>query len=209
MSRVFAAEQTVPSTPSSGSQILWPDSTVKQYFSKDSTGKHYGSSFNASIAAQGAGFATDTYVTNSNILIPSFGVQAKTLFEWVISATKTAAGVATPAYIIRIGANGAIGDTARLTLTGPAQTAAIDAAVIKILAVIRAVSASVGVIQGTTSMIHNLAATGFANNAAGIVEATSAGFDNSALGGQHIGLSINAGASAAWTITQVRATAIW
>lgn len=34
-------------------------------------------------------------------------------------------------------------------------------------------------------------------------------FDNSALGGQYIGLSINGGASAAWTISQCRVEAKW
>jgi len=43
----------------------------------------------------------------------------------------------------------------------------------------------------------------------GQVEGTSAGFDNSNLGGSYIGLSINGGASAAWTVTQVIAEAKW
>jgi hypothetical protein len=167
-----------------------------------------GGTFNASTAAQGAGFSSDTYVTDSDLLVPSFGVQAKTMFRWTISASKTAAGVATPIYSIRIGANRTTGDTARLQITGPAQTAAADTAVIDIIAVVRSVSAS-GVIQGTIYLSHNNAATGFANNDASVVEGTSAAFDNSALGGSYIGLSINGGASASWTITQVRAEAIW
>lgn len=51
--------------------------------------------------------------------------------------------------------------------------------------------------------------TGFANDSTGHVEGTSAGFDNSALGGQYIGLSVNGGASASWTVTQVWANASW
>jgi hypothetical protein len=80
--------------------------------------------------------------------------------------------------------------------------------VIQILLAVRTVAAT-GVIQGTVSMDHNLAATGFATDASSIVVGTSAGFDNSALGGSYIGLSIDGGASAAWTITQVTAEAAW
>jgi hypothetical protein len=205
---VYLAEQSKPSTPAAGNGIIWVDSTAGILVVTDDAGRHAARSFNAAVAAQGAGFASDTYVTNSDLLIPSFGLQAKTLLRWTISASKTAAGVATPVYTVRIGANRTTADTSRLAITGPAQTAAADTAVIQIMLVVRTVAAS-GVIQGTLSLDHNLAATGFANDASSVVEGTSAGFDNSALGGSYIGLSINGGASAAWTITQVRAEALW
>jgi hypothetical protein len=208
MADICLAEQTKPSTPASGNGVMWPDSTSPQWFTIDDAGRVWGRSFNAAVAAQGAGFATDTYVTNSDILIPSFGLQAKTLIRWTISASKTAAGVATPIYSVRIGSARTTADTARLAITGPAQTAAADSAVIQILLAVRTVAAT-GVIQGTVSMDHNLAATGFATDASSIVVGTSAGFDNSALGGSYIGLSIDGGASAAWTITQVTAEAAW
>jgi hypothetical protein len=202
------AEQSVPPTPSSGYSALWPDSTSPQWFTKDDAGRIWGRSHNAAIASQGAGFSSDTYITNSDILIPSFGVQAKTVFTWVISASKTAAGTATPIYYVRIGANRTTGDTARLTLTGPAQTAAVDIGLLTIMVTVQSVSAS-GVIQGTANWSNNGDKTGFCNNHSGSVEGTSAGFDNSALGGSYIGLSIDGGASAAWTLTQVRAEAVW
>jgi hypothetical protein len=63
--------------------------------------------------------------------------------------------------------------------------------------------------QGVVSISHELASTGFAVNINGHAQAASAGFDNSALAGQYIGLSIDAGASAAWTIRQLTAEAIW
>jgi hypothetical protein len=202
------AEQTKPATPASGNGIWWFDSTSSLPFYLDDSGVFKGRSHNASIAAQGAGFAADTYVTNSDILIPSFGVQAKTIFRWTISASKTAAGTATPIYTVRIGANRTTADTSRLAITGPAQTAAADVGVLEIIVTVRTVGAS-GVIQGSTVWRHNGTATGFCNDYAGAVEATSSGFDNSALGGSYIGLSINGGTSAAWTLTQVRAEAGW
>jgi hypothetical protein len=202
------AEQSAPATPSAGYGAMWPDSTSPQWFTKDDAGRVWGRSFNAAIADQGAGFSSDTYVTNSDILIPSFGFQAKTVFRWTLTASKTAAGVATPIYSIRIGANRTTGDTARLQLTGPAQTAAVDIGLLTIMVTVRSIGAS-GAIRGIASWSHDGAATGFANNDSGAVQGTSAGFDNSALGGSYVGLSIDGGASAAWTLTQVVAEAIW
>lgn len=37
------------------------------------------------------------------------------------------------------------------------------------------------------------------------IDGVSSNFDNSALAGQYIGISINGGASAAWTVTSVQA----
>lgn len=211
MAKIVLGEESVPTTPSSGAGIIYYDSTASLPAFKNDAGRGgvlYGASFNCSIAAQGAGFATDTYVTDSDILIPSFGLQARTNILWMISASKTAASTATPAYTIRIGANRTTADTSRLALTGPAQTAAADIGILTIMLTVRSVGAS-GVIQGTANWSHDIAAGGFCNNDSGSVQGTSAGFDNSALGGQYIGLSINGGASSAWTLTQVRVEAAW
>lgn len=194
--------------PSANNSVIFVDSTVAALFVKDSAGVYRGSTGNASIAAQGAGFATDTYVTNSNLLIPSFGVQAKSKIRWTISVSKTGAGVVAPAFAIRIGAAGTTADTARLTLTGAAQTAVADVGVFDIILTVRSVSAT-GVIQGTLSLVHTNAATGLSANDGDVIEASSATFDNTAIAGQTIGLSINAGASAAWTVTQVHVDAVW
>ena len=210
MADIFLAEQSAPTTPSSGNGVLYVDSTSSTPAAKNDAGRA-GSVWvraNSAAAAQGAGFSSDTYVTDSNILIPSFGVQARAVFRWTISASKSAAGTATPVYSIRIGANATTADTARLQITGPAQTAAADVGLLTIIVSVRSVSAT-GVIQGTTNWSHNGAAAGFCNNDAGAVEGTSAAFDNSALGGQYIGLSIDGGASASWTLTQVVAEALW
>lgn len=210
MADILLDEQSVPSTPAAGQGIIWVDSTASIICFKNDSGEIIARSENAATAAQGAGFATDTYVTNSDILIPSFGFQVKTLFRWTISASKTAAGVATPVYTVRIGANRTTADTSRLAITGPAQTAAADVGVLQIYVTVRSVAAT-GVIQGTTAWSHNGSGAGFtpAANIAGAVEASSAAFDNTALAGLFIGLSINGGASAAWTLTQVRAEAKW
>ena len=158
---------------------------------------------NQGSASAGSGFASDTYVTNSDLLIPSFGLQARAMFYWAISLSKSANGTAAPVYTIRQGAARTTSDTSRLAITGPAQTAASDVGLIEIIAPMRTVgSGSAAIMQGSVFMAHNNAATGLANNAASAVEATSAGFDSTTSAGQYLGLSINGGASNAWLITQ-------
>jgi hypothetical protein len=214
MADILIEKQSVSVTPSTGQAVIFVDSTASILAVKDASGVVSASSKNAAIANQGAGFATDTYLTNSDILIPSWSMQAKTVFKWTLMATKTAAGVATPIYNIRIGSLRTTGDTTRLTLTGPAQTAIVDKGILTIIVTVRSVGAS-GVIQGNASWQHTGTAasstigTGFANDGSGHVDGTSAGFDNSNLGGSYIGLSINGGASASWTVTQVIAEAQW
>lgn len=210
MSDFHVDEETGSSagTPLSGAQAIFVDSQGKILCTKDNSGKYRGRSNNASTAAQGAGFATDTYLTGSNVIIPSFSVQAGSKIRWRVSASKTAAGTATPIFQVRIGGAATTADTSRLTLTMAAGTAATDVGVFEILLTVRSVSAT-GVIQGTVSILHNGAAVGFVTSDGGVVEATSATFDNTALGGQNIGLSLNGGASASWTVTLVHVEADW
>lgn len=208
MSTTRYVNRAKPATPPAGHSRLFVDSIAKIACLIDDAGRIAANSSNASIADQGPGFDSDTYVAGSNIIIPSFQMQAQTRFIWRIVASKTGAGVATPIYRVRIGSAASTADTARATLTGPAQTANADNAVIEIIVTVRSVSAT-GVLQASVSMKHRQAATGFATNATGSDDVTATGFDNTDLDGQYIGLSINGGASAAWTVTQVLAQAFW
>jgi hypothetical protein len=207
--------QTAPSTPAAGKLNIWSDSTAKILVYTDDAGVHHAQSINSAVASQSPAAATDVYITSSDILIPSFSVQAKTQILWRLSVSKTAAGVVAPVYTIRIGTNKSIADTARLVLTGPVQTGVADIGTLNIIVTVRNISATVGVIQGTAWWDHRGTAAsstigaGFANDGTGHVEGTSAGFANNALGASSIGLSINTGTSAAWTITQVQGEAIW
>jgi hypothetical protein len=195
---ILLAEQSAPTTPAAGNGILFFDSSASVFAQKNDAGVNQGDASRASVAAQSVG-AADTYITNSGLILPSWSMQAGMVFEWKLSASKTAASTATPIYQIRIGANQSTADTSRLSLTGPAQTAAVDVGILTVLITVRNVGAA-GVLQGIACWSHNLGtATGFGAN----IEGTSAGFDNTALGGQFVGLSINGGTSAAWTITQV------
>jgi len=196
---IFLAEQSAPATPSAGNMVAWPDSGNSQWVQKNDNGLFLGDQ-SASIIAQIASHSADTYY--KGIQLPSFSMQAGMVFEWYFPVTKTA-GVALPAYNIRIGAAQTVADTARLTINGPAQTAVADTGFIRVLVTVRSVGVA-GVITGMVWLQHNLAATGLANTPAGfsLVQETSAGFDNTALGGQFIGLSVNPGASGAWVVEQ-------
>lgn len=211
MADIQVAEQSVPATPSSGNGLMYYDSDASlPAFKNDGglSGVMRGCSANSSVAGQTIA-AADTYITGSSLLIPSFGLQAGSQIRWDISLSKTGAGTATPTVDIRIGANQSTADTSRLQITaGAAQTAAADTGIISVILTVRSVSAA-GVIQGTWSLQHVLAATGLSTRQIDVVEATSAAFDNSALAGQFIGLSINNGASGSWPVTQVHAKAWW
>jgi len=163
--------------------------------------------FNASVANQGAGFATDTYITGSEILMPETRLQAKTCYELTFNVTKTAAGTATPIITLRTGANASTADTARCTFTFTAGTAAADEGVVHVYAVFRSVGAgSAAVLQGLAQITHRLSVTGLTGtNAVSEPEvATSSGFD-STVANTYIGVSVNGGASAAWTVNLVQA----
>ena len=218
MAKIVMAEESVPSTPASGSGTVFVDSTTSKLSFVDDAGRKYvitgGGLTNASIANQTVN-AADTYLTDSDLLIPSFGMQARTRITWQVSASKTGAGTAQPIYNIRIGSARTTSDTARLTLTGPAQTAIADIGTLSVMCTVRSVGGS-GVIQGSAWWTHRGTAantttsgTGFANDTTGHVEGTSAGFDNSALGGSFIGLSVHSGTSGVWTVTQVQVTMDW
>jgi hypothetical protein len=162
---------------------------------------------NWSTADQAPAAATDTYLTGSGILIPSIGMPIGSKITWTIAANKTAAGVAAASWNVRIGAAQSTADTSRLNIVQGAQSAAADQGIFQVVLTVRSVGA-LGVIRGDLAVSgHHAAATGFGNGAG----AVSVGFDNTAaaINGQYIGLSVDTGAAAAWTVTQVQAEGIW
>lgn len=204
-----------PATPTADNGVIFIDSIAKILSIKDDTGLYKAYSMNASTGSQGPGFTTDTYITDSDVIIPSWGIQQKTTFLWNVVASKTNAGTATPIYNIRIGTGRTTSDTSRLTLTGPAQTAVVDSGSLWVKVTVNT-TGSATVLHGTAWWNHQGTAAntttqgvGFANNGTGHVSLTSAAFTGSNLGGQYVGLSINGGASAAWTVRQVSVNADW
>lgn len=194
MADVLIDNQSAPTTPAAGKSIIWVDSTTKKLIVTDDGGVRRGAplSKNFAAAAQGALATTEVYLTNSNLLIPGYGLEVGMTFVWYISAVKTAAGVAAPVWTFRIGAAGAVGDTSRLALTSTqAQTAVASDGILTAVLMVRTVSAS-GVVVGS----GGVGSVGFGGGGS----AASSTFDNTGLGGQFVGLTVTTGASAAWTV---------
>lgn len=148
--------------------------------------------------------ATRTYIPGSALAVPGGALKVGAKLRWVFNMAKTAAGVAASTFDICVGTLGTTADTARVSFTKPAGTAAADEARVVIEAVVRSVSAT-GVVIGEFTLVHNLAATGHAQIPAVVVNTISAGFDNTS-NALIIGLCITTGAADAITVEYVEAT---
>jgi len=150
--------------------------------------------------------AADTYITGSAIAIPAGRPLAiGTILTWKFTITKTGAGTATPIWSVRFGTNGTTADTARNTLTGPAQTGVIDTAFVEIQAIVRGPLSGSGIVAATIDLAHALSATGFANVAHHVGYVASSGFDVT-VNPLIAGVSVNPGTAGVWTITQATGT---
>lgn len=190
----FLVDNEAPGTtaPAGGKSLVYIDSVTKKFGILDDGGKHRGIlSSNFAAAAQGALATTEVYLTGSNLLIPSWGMEVGQTYYWYISAVKTGASTAAPIWTFRIGAAGAVGDTSRLALTATGvQVATAFDGVLSAMLQVRTVSAT-GVVAGSGGSGPNFGGGG---------SGASGSFDNTALAGQYVGLTITSGASAAWTI---------
>lgn len=208
MADILLDTQSPPATPAAGQAVLYVDNVSKKLSQKDDTGKidTLDDFINQSVAAQGAGFATDTYLTGSSIALQSAVPRVGTLYQCTFDVSKTAAGVAAPVIIVRVGTLGTTGDATRLTFTFPAQTAIADVGTFTVWALFRTVGAgTAAVLQGRSNLIHKGTATGLTGlsiEPGPTLQVTSAGFD-STVANNIIGLSVNGGASAAWTVQMV------
>lgn len=146
--------------------------------------------------------ATRTYLVG--LQVPTEGLKVGARIRFALNITKTGAGTATSTFDICFGTAGTTADTARLSFTKPAGTAAADDGMVYIDAIVKAVSATVGVVVGTLVLVHNLAATGHAQIPVVVVPITSGSFNN-LVEGLKIGLCLTTGAADAVTITQASA----
>ena len=163
---------------------------------------------NASTADQTIAAATTTYLTGSNISIPSSGLQAGTQFIWRISLDKTdTAATAADTFIVKYGTNGTTADTSEISFTGPTQTAVADKGTITIIVTVRSVNSSTGTWYGNIQLVHNLSATGLANTASYVSNAVSASF-NDTVASSIVGITITTAASATLTIHQVQTQSV-
>lgn len=150
--------------------------------------------------------AADTYVTGSALALAS-RQQVGTIMRWRMSISKTASGgVAAPIINLRWGTLGTTADVARFTFTGTAQTNVVDSAFLDIEAVITTLNATTGALAWSLKFGHNLSATGFGTIPMQ-VSALSSGVFDTTTANAIVGISINAGASSAWTMRAVYAEA--
>jgi hypothetical protein len=162
--------------------------------------------FNQSLSAQGPGFAADSYLAGSAIAVPAGALLAGSRYRLIFDVTKTAAGVASPILTLRFGTAGSVADAALASLTFPAQTAVVDEGLFSLDVTFRSVgSGTAAVVQAVGALIHTQSAAGLANSPGPVRRATSSGF-NSTLAGAIIGVSVNGGASAAWTVSLAQAS---
>lgn len=180
------------------------DSTIKRVIVHDGTSwRGISDQYNCSVADQ-TGFASDTYLTGSNVPIPPASFQAKSLYRVRFDVVKTGAGTAAPVITVRLGTAGTIADTSRNVLTFAAQTAVIDEGQFEIEVPFRTVgSGTTAVTQATGTLQHRLSITGLSVDVSGMKKSTSAGFDSTTP--TFIGISVNGGTSASWTVSSVRA----
>lgn len=163
---------------------------------------------NASIAAQTLGTA-DTYVTGSSVVFVAGRLKAGSYYRGVIDMTKTAAGTAVATMTLRMGTLGTTSDAAICTFTFPsAQTAAIDNGRFSVYANVRTVgSGTSATVEGVLVIERTNTTTGFLSTGAlqfmAPIRVLSSGFNSTTV--TTVGLSINAGASSAWTTQMVQA----
>lgn len=207
MADILLDEQGNPTSPASGQGLIYFDNQISGLVQKNDAGKIQGDDNKATLA-QIAAHSADTYYLG--LQMPSGFMQAGAFWKWEIVATKGAAGTAAPIFTFRTGTNGTTADTSRLAITMGVQTAVADTAYITCLLTCRSVGAS-GVVQGSVWIQHNLQITGFATTPSGfsLTQGTSAGFDNTALGGHFMGLSVNPGTAGAWVVEQVVLRAVY
>lgn len=200
MAAIVLDNEATPGIPAAGKIILFGEAGGKRVTYKEDSGRTYtlGGAIRNWNTADVVANAADTYLTGSGLVIPAgLTLQVGTTFRWRMFMTKTAAGVAAPIWVVRVGTAGTVADAAILTFTGPAQTAVIDTGTVEITAVLRNVGAA-GILAGGLLLSHNLAATGFANIAQPTLQVTSAGFVTTTAN-LIVGVSINPGAAGVWT----------
>jgi hypothetical protein len=216
MSRLILNEQaSTVATPAASKVALYVDNTATPIVKtvddlgtvKYQTDSLYMQSY-ASIASVSAGYASDTYLAGSTCTIPlAGGWLARAQYQCDFDMTKTAAGTAAFTIIVRMGTLGTTSDAAILTLAYAVGTAAADTGLFTVRVNFRTVgSGTSAVIQGISTCVHHLAATGLITTGAsgtGIILSTSSGFNSTTQ--TKIGLSVNGSTSFSGTNTLVQA----
>lgn len=195
--------------PSDATKFLVSDGGADAVAEGKGIARVFGARRNANTGTQAITAAALTKINGSELAIPSgYQIQVGSVFQWQISATKTAAGIAARTFHIRLGVNGTTADTAIATFTSPAGTAVADQAYISIIAICISIAAGVATFECSFSLSHNLASTGWATTGNQVITPpTSTATLNITTNNLIMSLSITTGASEAPTIRQCLAQA--
>jgi hypothetical protein len=161
---------------------------------------------NVSTASQAPGAGATTYLTNSNIAVPTGKLRIGTWFRWTLIYTKTAAGTAARSHLIKVGTAGTTADATIVTLTSGTPTAAVDTACQIITAVCRGPLSASCIMHGSSAGTHQLSTTGIFANEVEALQVTSGTWD-ATTANLIVGLAVTTGASEALTYQQVIAEA--
>jgi hypothetical protein len=218
MSRLILNEQaSVPAAPAASKLAIFADTTstprIRAIDDAGTTFTLLDSNHNSwlltngSTAAVSAGYASDTYLAGSSIVIPAAGLwKAGTCYYCVFDMTKTGAGTGQASLNLRIGTAGTTSDSAVCTQTYTAGTANADTGIWECWANFRSVgSGTSAVVQLVTRVTKNLTTTGLINstNINLYTLTTSSGFNSTT--STTIGLSFNGNTSFSGTNTIVQA----
>jgi hypothetical protein len=192
-------------TPASGTVSAFMDSVNKKRKWKDDAGRVTSYIGNYSTTSQSPSAATRTYIAGSNIQLGTQGLQVGSRFRWRFNMTKTAAGIASSVIDVAFGTAGTTSDTAQVSFTKPAGTAASDEGFVEIDVIVRTINASTGVAVGEFTMTHNGNTTGHMTIPNAAVNTVSSNFNT--VSPTNVGLCITTGASDAITIQQIQTEA--
>lgn len=203
MSEILLDTQSVPSAPSAGQDLLYPDSISNVLTERNNVRPRVvGGVRNGSTAAQ-AYTTSEIYLTGSALTVPSHLMQAKMIARWRVILTKTA-GTGVLLWRIRIGTAGTTADTERILFTQVSvPTSAADTAFVDVEMIVRSIGAA-GTIAAGLRLNHVLAATGFSQLTTNVQFVASAAFDTT-VAALIIGLTFNHGTAGAGNIEVVTA----
>lgn len=198
-------QSSTPAAPAAGRVSAYADNTANpglRFIDDSGANKMITPVHNASTVSQAIASTSRTFLAGSALAIPKNKLKIGSKMTWRFSVTKTAAGTAASTIDVCFGTNGSTSDTARISFTKPAGTAAADEAWFEIDVVVRSIGAS-GVAVGTMRLIHNLSTTGHAQIPAVVVTTVSAGFDMT-VADLIAGVCFTAGASDSLAFEQVQ-----
>jgi hypothetical protein len=160
-------------------------------------------------AAQTPAATVRTYIVGSAITVPTGKLRIGTFFKWQFDMTKTAAGSASSTFDICFGTAGTTADTARVSFTKTAGTAAADVGMVTITALVRGPLSASGVVSGNFHLSHVGGATGLLGHCTepNVDVNTISGTFDVTVASLIVGICITTGASDAITIQQVIAEA--